>query len=84
MAGTAGCHFFIPAILESTLTKAMAIPLPRVTGRALRVVETLVRTTPLPRLWSRQSIMRHVDTVDFAAEGEPAPFYCPPPWRKSK
>jgi hypothetical protein len=62
----------------------MNMPLPRVTGRALRLVETLVRTTPLPRLWSRQSIMRHVDVVDLAAEGDPAPFYCPAPYRKTK
>jgi hypothetical protein len=62
----------------------MDMPLPRVTGRALRIVETLVCRTPLPRLWSRQAVMRHVDVIDLAAEGNPAPFYAPAPWRKAK
>jgi hypothetical protein len=84
MAGTTRRHFFIPAILGSTLRKAMDMPLPRVSGRALRVIETLVCKTPLPRLWSRQAIMPKVEAVDFAAAGEPAPFYCPPPWSKPK
>jgi hypothetical protein len=81
MAGTMPCHFFIPAILEGTLPNAMDKPLPRVTGPALHVVETLVRRTPLPRVWSRL-IMRHLSVIDFAAAGDPPPYYCPPAYRK--
>jgi hypothetical protein len=50
---------------------------PRLRGMSLRLVETLLRTTPLPRLLSHQIVERKLRAIDFAAEGEPAPFYMP-------
>jgi hypothetical protein len=53
---------------------------PRLHGLALRVAETLLRTTPLPRLLSHQIVERKLKAIDFAAAGEPAPFYMPQPY----
>ena len=53
---------------------------PRLRGMALRVAEALLRTTPLPRLLSHQIVERKLRAIDFAAEGEPAPFYMPQPY----
>jgi hypothetical protein len=55
---------------------------PRLAGLALRVAETLARSTPLPRLLSQQVIQRKLRALDFAAAGDPAPYYMPPPYRK--
>jgi hypothetical protein len=54
---------------------------PRLAGLSLRVAETLARTTPLPRLLSQRVIERKLRAIDFAAAGEPAPYYVPPPYR---
>jgi hypothetical protein len=55
---------------------------PRFAGLALRVAETLVRATPLPRWLSQRVIERKLRAVDFAAQGNPPPFYMPTPYRK--
>jgi hypothetical protein len=57
---------------------------PRIAGLSLRVAETLARTTPLPRLLSSRVIERKLYAIDFAAEGEPAPYYMPPPYRSQR
>ena len=54
---------------------------PRLAGLPLRVAETLLRTTPLPRLLSHRVIERKLRAIDLAAEGEPPPYYMPPPYR---
>jgi hypothetical protein len=56
--------------------------MPRITGLSLRLAETLARTTPLPRLLSQRVIDRKLDTIDFAAEGNPPPFYMPLPFTR--
>ncbi len=50
---------------------------PRFSGIGLRLVEGVMRSTPLPRLLSRLVIERKLRAIDFAAEGDPAPFYMP-------
>jgi hypothetical protein len=50
---------------------------PRLVGIGLRLVESALKSTPLPRLLSRLVVERKLDAIDFAAEGEPAPFYLP-------
>jgi hypothetical protein len=51
---------------------------PRFAGIGLRLVESALRGTPLPRLLSRLVVERKLRGIDFAAEGEPAPYYMPP------
>jgi hypothetical protein len=55
---------------------------PRLAGLALRLVETALRSTPLPRLMSRMVIERKLRDIDFVAEGEPAPLYMPMPFQR--
>jgi hypothetical protein len=54
---------------------------PRFSGIGLRLIEGVMRSTPLPRLLSRLVIERKLRELDFAAEGEPAPYYMPPHWQ---
>ena len=51
---------------------------PRFAGLGLRLIEGVLRSTPLPRLLSRFMIERKLREIDFSAEGEPAPLYMPP------
>ena len=51
---------------------------PRFAGIGLRLVESALKSTPLPRLLSRLVIERKLRDLDFAAEGEPPPYYMPP------
>ncbi|MDB4965992.1 MAG: hypothetical protein JWN44_1681 [Myxococcales bacterium] len=55
---------------------------PRFAGLALRLVESALRSTPLPRMLSRMVIERKLRAIDFRAEGEPAPFYMPMPFTR--
>lgn len=55
---------------------------PRLSGLGLRLVEGALRATPLGRLLSRLVVVRKLRQVDFAAAGEPAPFYMPQPYRR--
>jgi len=56
---------------------AMKASTHRFAGIGLRLVEGIMRSTPLHRLLSRLVIDRKLRDLDFAAEGEPAPFYMP-------
>ena len=51
---------------------------PRLAGIGLRFFEGVLKSTPLPRLLSRLVVERKLRGIDFAAEGEPAPYYRPP------
>jgi hypothetical protein len=55
---------------------------PRFSGIGLRLIEGVMRSTPLPRLLSRLVIERKLRELDFATEGEPAPYYMPPHWQR--
>lgn len=55
---------------------------PRLSGIGLRLVEGALKSTPLPRLLSRLIIERKLREVDFAAEGEPPPYYMPPHYQR--
>jgi hypothetical protein len=55
---------------------------PRLSGIGLRLVEGALKSTPLPRLLSRLVVERKLRDIDFAAEGEPPPYYMPPHWQK--
>ena len=41
-----------------------------------------MKSTPLPRLLSRLVVERKLRGIDFAAEGEPAPYYMPPHYQR--
>jgi hypothetical protein len=60
---------------------AMDAATPRLSGVALRLAESALRATPLPRVLSRLVVERKLRELDFAREGEPAPFYMPRPWK---
>jgi hypothetical protein len=51
---------------------------PRFSGIGLRLIESALKSTPLPRLLSRLVVERKLRAIDFATEGEPAPYYMPP------
>ena len=53
---------------------------PRLAGLSLRLAAQALRAGPLARLLSRRVIEDELRSIDFAAEGEPAPFYVPPRW----
>lgn len=57
---------------------------PRLAGLTLRLAESALKSTSLPRLLSRLVIERKLRALDFAAEGDPPPFYSPPPWKHRK
>ena len=69
---------FIPTIDGDRLLLRMKASTPRFSGIGLRLTEALLRSTPLPRLMSRLVVERKLRAVDFAAEGDPAPYYMPP------
>jgi hypothetical protein len=51
---------------------------PRLAGPSLRLVATVLRSplgAALRRGLARQLIERYLDEVDFAAEGDPAPYH---------
>jgi hypothetical protein len=60
----------------------MAKPAPRLTGRPLRLLGRMLRSTtlgpPLRRAMSAMVVDSKLAAIDFAAAGEPAPF-CQPP-----
>ena len=55
---------------------------PRFAGIGLRLAEAALRSTPLPRLLSRLVVERKLRAIDFAAEGDPAPYYMPPHYQR--
>jgi hypothetical protein len=55
---------------------------PRLVRVRLHLAESLVRSTPLPRLLAKLVVERKLASIDFAAEGDPAPFYMPERYRK--
>ncbi len=55
---------------------------PRLSGIGLRLIEAALKSTPLPRLLSRLVVERKLRELDFAAEGDPAPYYMPPHWQR--
>jgi hypothetical protein len=61
---------------------------PRLSGRSLRLVSALLHSTvsgpPLRRSLGAAVIDKKLALVDFAAEGEPAPLYMPPSYRRAK
>ena len=71
-------HPFIPTFDGASVMPVMKASTPRFSGIGLRLVEGMLRSTPLPRLLSRLVIERKLRGIDFAAEGEPAPLYMPP------
>jgi hypothetical protein len=71
------CHPFIPIFFRANVIGIMDPSTPRFAGLTLRLVESALRTTPLPRWLSRLVVERKLADIDFAAEGEPAPFYMP-------
>ncbi len=76
------CQGFIPTIEEATLLLRMKASTPRLTGIGLRLMDTVLRGTPLPRLLSRLVVERKLRDLDFAAEGDPAPMYMPPHYHR--
>ena len=60
----------------------MAKPAPRLTGRPLRLLGTLLRSSmlgpPLRRAMSAMVVDSKLATIDFAAAGDPEPFHQPP------
>ncbi len=73
---------FIPILFDGKVIIVMKASTPRLAGIGLRLIEGALRSTPLPRLVSRLVIERKLRGVDFAAEGEPAPYYMPPPYQR--
>jgi hypothetical protein len=55
---------------------------PRLVRIRLQVAERLLRSTPLPKLLARLVVDRKLAAIDFEAEGNPAPFYMPAPYRR--
>ncbi len=59
--------------------------IPRLSGRTLRFVSGLIKSAaPLRRALSQMVVDRRLEQIDFVAEGNPAPFYMPPTYRKEK
>ena len=71
-------HPFIPTFDGDSVLLHMKASTPRFAGIGLRLIEGALRSTPLPRLLSRLVVERKLRGIDFAAEGEPAPYYMPP------
>ena len=61
---------------------SMKASTPRFSGIGLRLAEAALRSTPLPRLLSRLVVERKLRAIDFAAEGDPAPYYMPPHYQR--
>ena len=64
----------------------MSASSPRLAGRSLRLVSRLLQSDSLGpslrRLISGRIVDEKLDQLDFAAEGDPAPLYSPPPYRR--
>ncbi|HEX8714570.1 MAG TPA: hypothetical protein VF706_03290 [Solirubrobacteraceae bacterium] len=75
-------HPFIPTIAGDSVLLSMKASTPRFAGIGLRLVESVLRATPLPRLLSRLVVERKLSAIDFAAEGDPAPYYMPPHYQR--
>ncbi len=75
-------HLFIPTIFDGNVMPVMKASTPRLSGIGLRLMEAALRSTPLPRLLSRLVVERKLRAVDFAAEGEPGPYYMPPHYQR--
>jgi hypothetical protein len=71
-------HPFIPTFAEDSVMPGMKSSTPRLAGIGLLLVESALKSTPLPRLLSRLVVERKLRDLDFAAEGEPPPYYMPP------
>lgn len=60
----------------------MTKPAPRIAGRGLKLLSGLLRSPitgpPLRRVVSAQAVDSRLASIDFAAEGDPAPLYMPP------
>jgi hypothetical protein len=65
----------------------MSRPAPRITGRPLILFSTLLRSAglgpPLQRALSAAVVDDRLAHLDFAAKGDPAPFYAPPPYKSA-
>lgn len=57
---------------------------PRLRGVLLRLAESSLRATPLSRLLSHLMIERKLRGIDFAAEGEPSPYFAPRSWTRGR
>ena len=59
----------------------MTKPAPRIAGRSLKLLAGLLRSPitgpPLRRALSAQAVDSRLASIDFAAEGDPAPLYMP-------
>ena len=66
----------------------MSKPAPRVAGRGLQVLASLLRAPisgpALARVLAAKSIEEPIASLDLAAEGDPAPYYMPPPYEAEK
>jgi hypothetical protein len=64
----------------------MPSSVPRLSGLRLRLVSSLLRSPiggpSLRRTLGALVVDRKIASVDFAAAGQPAPLYTPPPWRR--
>jgi hypothetical protein len=65
---------------------AKTASVPRLAGGRLKVVSALMRAPvsgpPLRRKLGSMVIEEKLAAIDFAAEGEPAPLYMPPSYRR--
>jgi hypothetical protein len=68
----------MPVVRSPAMTK----PAPRIAGRGLKLLSGLLRSPitgpPLRRVISAQAVDSRLASIDFAAEGDPAPLYMPP------
>ena len=68
----------MPVVRSPAMTK----PAPRIAGRGLKLLAGLLRSPitgpPLRRVISAQAVDSRLASIDFAAEGDPAPLYMPP------
>jgi hypothetical protein len=74
-------QLFIPTFFGGNVMPGMDSSTPRLAGLGLRLAAGALRTTSLPRFLSRRVVERKLREIDFAAEGEPPPFYMPVPYR---
>jgi hypothetical protein len=74
---------FIPPFIKSNVGRAMTPTTPRLAHLWLRVAEQVLRVKPVPRLLTRLIVDRKLASIDFAAEGNPPPFYMPMPYKRS-
>jgi hypothetical protein len=63
----------------------MADTVPRLSGKLLGVLAKVMAGpagAPLRRKLGAMVVEKKLATVDFAKEGDPAPLYMPPTWRR--